>query len=169
MKTFVISDTHFGHRTLSEKLGARPIGFEEKIMKSWHRMVQPEDTVIHLGDVVVGKEQTWNKFIPLLPGKKILLQGNHDTRTLAWYMDHGFDFACVQFQWEIYGLKILFSHEPTYEGSFDLNVHGHLHSGRHRDVKTDARHFLVALEDTGYCPLSLDFIVESWTKKRESR
>ena len=164
MKTWVISDTHFGHEKLVSKYQVRPADFPERILSSWKRLVGPEDLVIHLGDLIVGKEADWISLLKELPGRKVLVTGNHDKRNCSWYMDNGFDFCCTSFVLYKFGLKILFSHIPVLDGDFDLNVHGHLHNGRHREITTGRKHFLVSLEDLGYHPLRLKFIVELWKK-----
>lgn len=151
MRVLVISDTHFAHRALVEKLNARPPGFEARIQKHWRRMVSNEDLIIHLGDVVVGTTGDWCSHVPTLLGRNVLMLGNHDRNTLSWYMTHGFDFCCNEFSWKIRAV-----------GDFDLNVHGHLHLGRHREYERDHRHFLVALEHTGYQPMTLTSIVKEW-------
>ncbi len=55
---------------------------EEKIKENWRRKVKPDDTVILSGDFswAMYLEETLQDFnyLNLLPGKKILLKGNHD-------------------------------------------------------------------------------------------
>ena len=55
---------------------------EEKIKENWRRKVKPDDTVILPGDFswAMYLEETLQDFnyLNLLPGKKILLKGNHD-------------------------------------------------------------------------------------------
>ena len=166
MRIFVIADTHFGHLSLINKYQSRPSNYEEKIMKNWKQTVTDDDLVIHLGDVVVGKSIDWASTIPNLPGRKILVLGNHDKKNESWYMSHGFDFCCQQFTINIYGVQILFSHEPATAGDYDLNIHGHLHLGRHRELKVDERHFLLALEATNYQMRLLESIVKDWKKSK---
>ena len=57
MKTFLIADTHFGHRRileLSESHNARPFRsvdeMDKAIIKNWNSVVSKQDTVFHLGD-----------------------------------------------------------------------------------------------------------------------
>lgn len=166
MKIYAITDTHFGHKSLAEQYKARPSDFEYRIIRNWQRMVQPDDLVVHLGDVVVGKSVDWNIIIPKLSGRKILVLGNHDKRTASWYMKNGMEFCCSRFTWEMYGLAILFSHEPINDGAFDLNIHGHLHMRRHRECSVDQRHHLLSLEDTGYQPRLLESIIKEWKKTK---
>jgi calcineurin-like phosphoesterase family protein len=168
MKIFVIADTHFGHKTLSTEFQSRPPDFEAKIVWHWQRMVTNDDMIIHLGDVVVGNSNDWVSVIPELPGRKILVIGNHDKNTLSWYMTNGFDFCCQSFWWRIFGVNMLFSHEPTFDGQFDLNIHGHLHNGRHREYECDERQYLVSLEKANYQPRTLESIVKEWTKSNKT-
>jgi len=161
MNIYITSDTHFGHAALHERFKARPADFEEMIITHWKRIIHPEDIVIHLGDLFVGNPEYWLKWLPDLPGRKILVLGNHDGKSITWFMNHGFDFCCKEFTWKRYGFRILFSHIPKSDGDFDINIHGHLHEGRHREYSTDNRHILLSLEQTSYQPLKLDKMVEN--------
>ena len=154
---WVIADTHFGHTKLSEICG-RPADFSEKIISNMERMIKPEDTLIHLGDV------TWGK-IPKFPCKTILVKGNHDFDTCKYYMNHGFDFACSSFTMTYGGVDILFTHKPAIFHEHDLNVHGHLHNvGK---IESVCPHYLVALEYTHYQPILLDAILALYRKEHE--
>jgi calcineurin-like phosphoesterase family protein len=164
MKIFVTTDTHFGHHQLVSDFQARPEDFEIRIVYNWHRMIGQDDMVIHLGDLVVGKPVDWTSIVPTLPGRKILVIGNHDKKTISWYLKNGIDFCCSSFMWEIFGLRILFSHEPIIDGIFDLNIHGHLHSRQHRILKCDTQHYLLCLEQTSYQPRPLESLVKEWRK-----
>lgn len=164
MKIFVIGDTHFNHEALATMFKTRPIDFESKIKKHWNNMISKDDIVIHLGDVMVGKHAEWDKIIPLLPGRKILCLGNHDNKPPLWYMKNGFDFCCTKFNFDMYGLNLLFSHEPVYYENFDLNIHGHIHLEEHRRYIYDEKHYLFSLEKTDYLPRSLDSIIKDWKK-----
>ena len=166
MKVFVTTDTHFGHRSLAATLAERPNDFEARIVRNWQKMIAAEDMVIHLGDIVVGAPQDWSSFVPTLPGRKILVLGNHDRKSINWYLTRGIDFCCGTFTWDLFGVRILFSHEPCCDGQFDMNIHGHLHLGGHREYPCDARHYLLSIERTAYQPILLESIVKEWRKGR---
>lgn len=169
MKIFVISDTHFGHRSLADKYQTRPKDFENRIIHNWQKMVSDEDLIIHLGDVIIGKESDWKSVISELPGRKILVTGNHDKKTLSWYLTNIFEFCCNEFYWYMYGMRILFSHEPRFEGRFDMNIHGHLHHPNHHpEYKCDERHCLISLENTSYQPQMLKSIVVKWQQSNKA-
>lgn len=122
-----------------------------------------EDTLIHLGDVCMGKDAEVHKVnIAPIKAKKILVRGNHDHKTNSWYLDHGWDFVCRSFYDKYFGLKILFTHEPrAWDGLFEVNIHGHLHDLSHRpDEVGNSMNHLMSLEREGYIPIPLRSIVE---------
>ena len=57
-------------------------GYEQKLKNNWESLVKDEDTVVLLGDHSWGMNLLQSKddfaFINDLPGRKILLKGNHD-------------------------------------------------------------------------------------------
>lgn len=141
-KIRIISDTHFNHKKLFTH-SVRPENFTELIEKRWNQVVQPDDTVIHCGDFLMGPKNQAKEILARLKGRKVLVRGNHDReKPASWWMDQGFDFACEYFVLR----DILFTHEPANaiiksngnrpyemleEGlPFDckVNIHGHLHN-----------------------------------------
>jgi calcineurin-like phosphoesterase family protein len=156
MKRWVIADTHFGHKMLVDD-GHRPEGFEDKIIANWTHMVQPKDLVIHLGDVALPDTdvRVW-ELMARLPGRKILVMGNHDKRSVTWYMQRGFSFACESFEIS----KIKFTHRPStiIPERLRFNVHGHLHAGLHHEQEPHEKHRLMSLEASNYMPVALDKI-----------
>lgn len=83
MSLFVIADLHLSLGT------DKPMdvfqgwsNYTERLKENWNRVVKPEDTVVVAGDIswAMKLEDTYNdmEFIHSLPGKKILLKGNHD-------------------------------------------------------------------------------------------
>ena len=83
MSLFVIGDTHL---SLSTDKPMDIFGgwknYMQRLEENWCSVVQPQDTVIIPGDVSWGMslEQAKEDFLFLhrLPGKKILMKGNHD-------------------------------------------------------------------------------------------
>ncbi len=171
MQIYLITDTHFGHKALIERFGSRPADFEMRIVHNWHSTVGADDMVIHLGDVIVGEGSSgWTETVRGLPGRKVLVHGNHDAKSHLKYMENGYSFSCLYFSWHMFGHDILFSHEPVPEGPFDLNIHGHLHAGGHREERLPPeRHFLLSLEEEQYTPVPLEAVVNRWRKAVASR
>ena len=125
---WLITDTHFNHEKMCEYEN-RPADFNEQIIANWQKLVGSEDTVIHLGDVILGQNGTLDTILRDLPGRKILTLGNHDHGSVDWYMRKGFDKVVKEYRLYHNGLQLLFSHEPVMPlpNNIDLNIHGHFH------------------------------------------
>ena len=84
MAIYAISDLHlsFGKNKPMDIFGDNWKDHVEKIRLSWEEKVKDEDTVLMPGDFswAMYLEDTYEdfKFLNNLPGKKILLKGNHD-------------------------------------------------------------------------------------------
>lgn len=158
MKYWIITDTHFNHKQLIEY--GRPKDFEEKIKAYLIFLIKPEDVLIHLGDVCIGKDADSNQwFKAFLKCRTILVKGNHDNKSHNWYMNNGWDIACDRFDMKYGGKKIAFTHMPVgWDGYFDMNIHGHLHdtnSKRNAEFDLNGYNKLLALEHTNYQPVNL--------------
>lgn len=86
MSLFAIGDLHLSFGDGVDKpmdiYGGPWVSHAEKLRKHWQDAVSPEDTVIIPGDISWGmhlreaiSDLTW---IARLPGKKVLMKGNHD-------------------------------------------------------------------------------------------
>lgn len=85
MAVFVIADLHLDTLTNQKSMeifGNRWQNYIEKIKKNWTRVVSENDTVILPGDIswALTTEDALAdlKWIDALPGRKILMKGNHD-------------------------------------------------------------------------------------------
>lgn len=84
MAIYAISDLHlsFHNNKPMSIFGENWLNHEEKVEKSWKQIVKQEDTVLMPGDFswAMNLKDTYLDFeyINKLPGKKILLKGNHD-------------------------------------------------------------------------------------------
>ena len=134
-KLWTIADTHFNHRNLVVS-GVRKQNYEADIITNWARLVAPEDTVIHLGDVIFSRVSELAGILSSLPGTKILVRGNHDFEKDSWYEKKGFSLVTYTYIKEYKLEDVLYSHEPDLSKWGDwgpsVNIHGHLHSGDHR-------------------------------------
>ena len=83
MSLFAIADLHlsFGVKKPMDIFEGWE-GYAEKIEKNWKNNVKKEDVVVVAGDISWGMNLDEAfldfKFLESLPGKKILLKGNHD-------------------------------------------------------------------------------------------
>ena len=84
MALYAIGDLHlsFTVNKPMEVFGAEWKNHVARIEKHWKKRVAPEDTVVVTGDHSWGRNleecAADLEFIAALPGKKILLRGNHD-------------------------------------------------------------------------------------------
>lgn len=84
MSLYAIGDFHlsFSVDKPMDVFGSVWKSHEDKIEKYWKKRVKPEDTVVITGDHSWGRNLEQSKkdldFISALPGRKILLRGNHD-------------------------------------------------------------------------------------------
>jgi calcineurin-like phosphoesterase family protein len=159
--SWVFTDPHFHHNWLVET-GKRPVGFEQILMDSWLAQVQPDDWVFCLGDICMNdKVKVHKKYIAPMPGRKILIRGNHDLEKDIFYLQNGWSdvFDKIYMNAVLNGTdtRVLMTHIPVADnGKFDINVHGHFHNDGHRANTKEMRnirspkHRLLALECVGY-------------------
>lgn len=166
---WVISDTHFNHLKL-EEWGGRSGDWQERL---WEGMsaIPEGDTLIHLGDICIGEDAVIHGHIETLRCKKILVRGNHDGKSLAWYEAHGWTLAVDGLELRLNGHYLHLTHRPSRpQGNATWNVHGHTHGNLHRseeycDFYSPEYHIDVSPELVGYVPVSLAKLVDAAAKK----
>lgn len=86
MNIFAIGDTHLSFGDHIDKpmdvFGPQWVNYEERLAENWKKVVEPDDLVLIPGDI------SWAMKLPdaladlawldALPGKKLLIRGNHD-------------------------------------------------------------------------------------------
>lgn len=122
--------------------------------------------LIHLGDFSLGnEEEACRKLSQYWLGRKILVMGNHDSKSASWYMEHGWDFVCDSFRLKYAGKIIHFSHKPEpWDGIWEINIHGHLHNLGHRDnefKELKKWHRLYSPELMNYQPIELAKFIQA--------
>ena len=188
---YVMSDSHFDEEENPSGIvrrGVRPPNHTTLTLEGLERL-DPQDILIHLGDVIDKGEKNLAGFMDQCPARtKILCLGNHDGHSIHWYLRNGFSAVMETFTLKYGGRTILFSHHPQsvvhrtrwnsdptdpiyrhYQrhlpDGIDLNIHGHLHLRNHRDAESawldeeDEDWFLFSLEAVGYYPVKLDDIL----------
>lgn len=87
MTIWFTSDLHFGHGNIIKycdrpfvDAGGNPDvpHMNTALMNNWNERVAPDDTVMILGDIVMGQREKTLPLLPLLHGEKFLIMGNHD-------------------------------------------------------------------------------------------
>ena len=165
MKYYVISDTHFNH---DEIIGYcnRPQNHEFLMLKNMMVGMSCDATLIHLGDFALGNEaEACKRLSQHWLGRKVLVLGNHDSKSISWYLDHGWDFVCESFKMKYCGKIVCFSHKPQpWDGDWEINVHGHLHNLGHRDKEFKELkqwHRLYSPEIMNYQPVELSKLIQT--------
>lgn len=140
MSLFAIGDTHLSLGT------DKPMNifrgwdnYVERLVSNWNRVVDPGDTVVIMGDVSWGMSlsEAYKDFELLnsLPGKKIIMKGNHDywwntkNKMDKFFAENGFDT-----------INILHNNHYSYEGYGICGTRGWISdNGEPADQKVLAR------------------------------
>lgn len=163
-KIFIISDTHFNHDIIKDpSFEWRPDNYNELIIKNWKKIVWPEDTIIHLWDVIFSRASELHDILAQLPWTKILVKGNHDMNRNSWYLSKWFNFVCDKIELRVNHKNVILTHIPIKLEEWQYNIHWHLHSRKHRDqefekIQTD-RHILYSCELEKYKPILLENMI----------
>jgi calcineurin-like phosphoesterase family protein len=166
---WLVSDTHFGHKNIVKFVSneGRPIRpwddvdeMTEDLISFWNEVVQPDDLIIHLGDIAFGGPEVFHKVMPRLSGNKVLVKGNHDLRTLNEYKIYFEDVVALLEIPE----KAILTHIPIHPAGlmrFGKNIHGHLHGNVVLDDngEPDPRYRCVSVEHTNWRPIRLDDVL----------
>jgi calcineurin-like phosphoesterase family protein len=173
-KTWVISDTHFGHQNIIGFCN-RPTDHEQIIMENWAQIVPTAGTVLHLGDLSYRNNAFFKNMIaPHLTGaRKFLIQGNHDRQRPNFYRDSGFKIV-KPFEL-IYTLNndwtVSFSHYPlrSYRDLYPrhVHIHGHIHNlgygGKESPFVPFAKGQLnISVEQMHYRPVNLKDLLDGY-------
>lgn len=162
MNTWIITDTHFWHKKLTE-WNFRPVDFEDRILRNMENTVEEWDTVIHLWDFCIWDDERnheiWNCL--KMHWNIILVKWNHDHKSNTWYYNHWWNFVCEQFTDTLFWKKVTFSHIPI-TWIDHINIHWHTHWNTHRDSDfiPNPNHIEVALELNWYMPMSLKTLLK---------
>lgn len=99
----------------------------ERLATNFNSTIGEHDLLIHLGDICDPESadyETMKKIISSIPGRKILVRGNHDTEKDPYYIGLGFDDVVDVLVIH----NIIFTHKPIQVAPDELNIHGHLHA-----------------------------------------
>lgn len=173
VKTWLISDTHFGHQNIYRFIDqdGNPIRRftdpwyadnaekgDELMIHWWRTLIKPEDKVYHLGDVAMGRKSL--EVLETLPGRKVLISGNHDrwkAKDLISYFD--------DIKGSLKVGKFFLTHIPIHPDSIphwaDGVIHGHIHEKLVRiGNEPDVRYINVSVEQTGGKPIKLQDVID---------
>ena len=166
MKEWITSDLHFGHKNIMSFCPVTRARFKNDVdymnnamVEEWNAKVQPGDTVYILGDVAFMSGSDAGRMMNRLNGTKILIEGNHDRKTV---MDVTFRSAFAEkhqyLQFNYDGHRIIMFHYPIAEWDQmhrgALHFHGHLHGGK--SGLEQYRALDVGMDATGEIVIAMD-------------
>lgn len=189
MNYFFTSDTHFCH---DRGFLYQPRGFisinehDEQIIENWNSVVQPDDTVYHLGDTMLNNNDKGIEYLNKLNGSIWLIRGNHDTKERIWriyhecpnihYLEGGSEFfATYASVIKVNGYTFYLSHYPTITSSVEnmaplkhhtINLHGHTHS-KNKFYNDIPFCYNIALDAHNNFPVSVEEIIDDIDKKKD--
>ena len=184
MRIFATSDTHFGH---DREFLYKPRGFnsiaehDEEVIRRWNETVEPDDWVLHLGDVMLGDNKHGLECLKKLNGKIFIVPGNHDTATrIKLYKElpnvkilepvetefAPLQSAAFQFKYKKYSFYV--SHQPTMTSNLEkapylkmhlINLFGHTHQQK-RFYNDIPFMFHVGMDSNDCRPVLLDDAIQ---------
>lgn len=169
MNYLITTDTHFEHENIINFSG-RPKGFEDLILANLEKYANPNNILIHLGDICWRQDRFWNRQLTSMPYfKKWLVLGNHDKKSPEWYLSNGWDVAVDRLTITYNNKLISFTHKPQEIIAEDINIHGHFHNIPLKRIEEkepqlakyygDTNHILLALEHH-YQPFKLNHLLK---------
>ena len=158
--TFIIADTHFGHKNIISYEN-RPFAdvdeMDVEMIRNWNDVVCKTDKIFVLGDFSFHPNEITKEICQKLNGSKTLIMGNHDCRSTSRYLECGFK--------EVYKHPIIMndfwilSHYPMYVNANMpyANIFGHVHGNpAFRDYTKQT--FCASVERIGYTPIKFSEI-----------
>jgi len=149
-RVWFISDTHFNHLRILEYTKRPYVTLEEmncKLIAAWQETVGPEDWIFHLGDFAMGKSELAEPILKQLPGRKVLVLGNHDKLIKKMQLEHYFEICTDYLEIQVGKQAAVLCHFPiecwnnAAKGWWHLHGHSHGNSrqiGGRLDVGVDA-------------------------------
>lgn len=166
-KLYFWSDLHFFHNNII-RYASRPFEtvehMNQTLINNYWSIVKEEDIVIFGGDIAFGEIEHTKEILKLMPGKKVLVLGNHDfDRNKCIYRNyHSFDIVTMAFSFEkeIENKKynIMVTHYPIHYSALPpktINIHGHIHQR-----EAGEKNINMSVEHTNFSPIKMDEKIE---------
>lgn len=163
MIDYIISDTHFNHENIID-LCNRPFDsveeMDDTLKENWNTTVDPSDTVLFLGDLLIGSKSKQRNLLSELNGEIVFVKGNHDDLTMQ--SNAGLIYEGLEFS--IKGIAFYANHYPLPELQHSPKriLHGHTHNNNLSDHPFYNHHtgaFNFSAELVGYTPVSIDDVI----------
>lgn len=186
-KNLYIADWHYNHKNVLA-FDNRPFNFIEEmnevLIQRWQSAVKPEDTVYVLGDMFWCSELKAIPVLQQLPGKKVLIRGNHDTTKKPEFVAE-FEAIHDYLEVEDNGRHVVLCHYPMpcfknhYYGW--VHLYAHVHTSFEWNMMEHIKQQMTALYDKqchmfnvgammpwmDYTPRTLDEVLAGAAKQEE--
>lgn len=174
---YFTSDLHLCHNNESvyKQRGFESIDdMNETIIMNYCKTINDNDTVYFLGDLISHDNELALQMLSLLPGKKRLILGNHDTpRRIKLYHQSNI-FEDIKYADIIFNKEYAFylSHFPTkctvfQSGRYFVSLCGHEHSSdKFLNWKTMQYIYQCEVDAHNFYPVSLEQILKDIKLKR---
>lgn len=160
---FFTSDTHFSHANII-KFCKRPFKYvkemDETIISRWNSVVDPKDTVYHLGDFALASPDYTASILKRLNGNIYLCIGSHEKSALHPRCCGYFHDINKTFEIKIKGQTIFLSHychkiwPKSHYGAWHLFAHSH--GGMNVYAASEGKLLDVGVDSHDFTPLSSD-------------
>ncbi|TNC13460.1 metallophosphoesterase [Methylobacterium terricola] len=160
MTTYFTSDTHFGDPRVL-RIDRRPFPdlatHDAALVEAWNAVVEPDDTVWHLGDFALGPPpERVRALLKDLRGHKHLIVGNNDGPATLSAPD--WESVAHYAEIDVEGQHLVLCHYAfrTWNrmGRGVLNLHGHSHG----KLKPATRQYDVGVDAWEFRPVTLETI-----------
>ena len=159
---YLTSDWHFFKNRYKKE--ANYVNTKEIL--TWCRQnIKPEDVFIYLGDISFRyaneeDQKESQKFMASIPGKKVLILGNHDIMLGEDYFSEcGFKYVYERLDHN----NILFTHKPENIDVMPeeyINIHGHLHKWKEYNTCDGSRQINIYPYFFNNKPVTLDYVLK---------
>lgn len=165
MKTFFISDLHFGHANII-KYESRPFesveDMDNQMIQKWNAKVTKNDRVFILGDLSFHKDhKAIEKIVLKLDGNKILIEGNHDHVLLKELREQLQSTPYKRIKVE--DKHFILFHYPIeswdYKHHGSIQLYGHVHS-KAEIITLRENQYNVSAEVLDYEPCTIEKVIE---------
>lgn len=160
MSTYFIGDLHIGHKAICKYRDFDTVEEHDAcIFDNWNSTISKRDLVFVMGDACFTEEAMWR--IHKLPGRKILVKGNHDYLKSDVLLHAFEDIEGIT----KYKRQFWLTHAPIHPAELrgKINIHGHVHS----QTIPDNRYINVSCENVNFTPVSLEMIREYTASDKE--
>lgn len=186
MANFLTSDNHFFHLNVI-KYCNRPFSdlsdMNQQMIDRWNSVVQPTDTVYHLGDFILSNDiRKIDWILNSLNGKIFLVRGNHDKAFLkklpkchpdsqSKFIDIR-DYYSTTFQYGLNKYYVVMMHYPILRWDKchhqSTHLHGHSHNRPVPPEEYHPRRVNIGVDMFNFYPVELSSLLRSIDKKEQT-